>query len=116
MGLLETAPAEHMLIHARACAACREQLQLARREHTERVRVYEAFDRDHDELRDQLMAALPDRAPQPYRQGWVARGWQRLGGVAMSVNKSTGRRVAALLVPAACIVIAVVVSLVPKRR
>jgi hypothetical protein len=116
MGLLKTESAEQMLTHARACAPCREQLQLARREHTERVRMYEAFDRGHDELRDQLIAALPDEAPQSCRHGWVARGWQRLGGVAMSLNKSAGRRAAALLVPAACIVIAVVVFLTPKQN
>lgn len=115
MELLDEHQVEGMLAHARSCAACREQFQVARREHTDRVRMYEAFDREHDELREQLMAALPDEAPPPHRDGWVSPAGRRLGGLAMSLNKSTARRAATLLLPAACIVIAVVVFLVPKQ-
>ena len=106
--------ARHMIAHARTCPACRERFQTARREHTERVRMYEAFDRDHDELREQLMAVLPDELPSS-REGWLARARHRLGGVTMSLNRSTGRRAAAVLVPAACIVIAVAIFLAPKQ-
>lgn len=115
MEVLGDEEAERMLTHARACAVCRERFQIARREHTERVRMYEAFDREHDELREQLMAGLPDETPQSAREGWMARGGRRLGGFAMSLNKSAGRRAAALLVPAACIVIALTVFLAPKQ-
>jgi outer membrane lipoprotein-sorting protein len=115
MDVLGGDEARHMLAHARTCSACRECFQTARREHTERVRMYEAFDRDHDELREQLMAVLPEEAPQPARTGWVTRGWHRLGGVTMSLNRSAAARAAALLVPAACIVIAVAIFLAPKQ-
>jgi hypothetical protein len=116
MELLEDEQAERLLAHAKGCAACREQFQNARRAHTDRVRMYEAFDRDHDEQREQLMAALPDEAPGPVRDGWVSRSWRRLGGLAVSVNKSAGRRAAAMLLPAACILIAVVVLLAPGQK
>jgi hypothetical protein len=115
MELLDEEQVERMLAHARGCAACREQFQTARRAHIDRLRMYEAFDRDHDTLREELMAALTDAAPGSLRDGWVQRGWRRLGGFAMSLNKSAGRRAAALLVPAACIVIAAVVFLAPKH-
>jgi hypothetical protein len=114
MNVLGADEARHMLAHARSCPVCRERFQTARRQHTERVRMYEAFDRDHDELREQLMAVLPDEPPSS-REGWLARTGHRLGGIAMSLNRSAGRRVAAVLVPAACIVIAVAIFLVPKQ-
>jgi hypothetical protein len=114
MGLLEEEPAERIVAHARGCPGCRERFHTARREHTERVRMYEAFDRDHDELREQLVAALPDELPEPSREGWIRSSRRRLGGFAMSLNKTAGRRAAALLVPAACIVVAVAVLLAPK--
>lgn len=116
MEALEPGPAEHLRAHARTCGPCRERFQSARREHTDRVRMYEAFDRDHDELREQLMAVLPEEAPQPGRNDWVARSRRRLGDFAMSMNQSVGRRAAALLVPAACIVIAVAIFLLPKQN
>ena len=94
MELLEGEQAERMRAHARSCTACREQFQAARQAHTERIRMYEAFDRAHDEQREQLVAALSDEAPGAFRDGWVQRGWRRLGGVAMSLNKSAARRVA----------------------
>ncbi len=114
MDVLGGDEARHMIAHARTCPACRGRFQTARREHTERVRMYEAFDRDHDELREQLMAVLPDELPSA-REGWLARARHRLGGVTMSLNRSTGRRAAAVLVPAACIVIAVAIFLAPKQ-
>ena len=115
MELLEREQAERMLSHARGCATCRERFQAARRAHIDRVRMYEAFDREHDALREELMAALAEEAPGSVGTGWVQRGWWRLGGFAMSLNKTAGRRAAAVLVPAACIVIAVVVFLAPKQ-
>jgi outer membrane lipoprotein-sorting protein len=114
MDVLEGGEVQQMLAHARSCLACRERVQAARREHTERLRMYEAFDRDHDELREQLMAVLPDELPSA-REGRLARAGHRLGGVAMSLNRSAGRRAAAVLVPAACIVIAVAIFLAPKQ-
>ncbi len=108
MEVLDTDESQGLVSHARVCADCREQLKVARQEHTERVRMYEAFDRDHDQLREELMAALPDEAHFLAPTSWVARSRRRLGGIAMTLNQSTGRRIAALLLPAACVVIAAV--------
>ncbi len=111
MEVLEGERAEGMLEHARTCPTCREQFRAARRAHIDRVRMYEAFDHDHDELREQLMAALPDELPRRTGAIRLVRGWARLGDIVMSMNKTGGRRAAAVLAPAACIVIAVVVLL-----
>ena len=108
--------AESFYAHARVCSACRETWQAARRAHVDRLRMYEAFDRRHDELREQLMAVLPEETPRRQRAGWTISVGRRLGGLAMSLNKSFGRRAAAVLVPAACIVIALVVFLSPKQN
>lgn len=108
---LDGEPAARLRDHALRCAACREHLASARRTHVQRLRMYEAFDRDHDRLREQLLAALPDGvagadAPAP-RQGL------RLREFFMSLNTVTTRRAAALLLPAACILVAVGVFLWP---
>jgi len=103
--------AEGMREHARTCPTCGEQLQAARRAHIDRVRMYEAFDRDHDELREQLTAALPEELPRRTGAVRLVRGWARLGDIVMSMNKTTGRRAAAILVPAACVVVIVALSL-----
>ena len=103
--------AEGMREHARSCPTCREQFQAARRAHIDRVRMYEAFDRDHDELREQLTAALPEELPRRTGAVRLVRGWARLGDIVMSMNKTAGRRAAAILATAACIVLAVVLFL-----
>jgi hypothetical protein len=101
MEALAEEQAASLLTHARECASCREIYAAARREHVDRVRMYEAFDRNHDELREQLLATLPAGAPRRTALDPLARGWGRLGEYAMTLNKTTGRRVAALLVPVA---------------
>ncbi len=116
MELLEDEPAERMLAHARACVTCREAFATARRNHTDRVRMYEAFDRDHDVLRDQLLAALPDEPPRSTGTVRLVRGWYRLGDVVMSMNRTATRRAAAVLVPAACIVVALIMMLSPGTQ
>lgn len=95
--------AEALLEHAGACAGCREQLAAARRAHVERVRMYEVFDRNHDRLREQLLTALP---AEPAGATGGLRIGGRIGEWIMSVNTRTTRRMAAVLAPAACIVIA----------
>lgn len=115
MQALEADEAERLYAHARTCPACRESWQAARRAHTDRVRMYETFDRDHDELREQLMAVLPAEPPRREDAGWAASAGRRLGGLAMSLNKSFGRRAVAVLVPAACLAVALLVFLSPKQ-
>jgi hypothetical protein len=113
---LDRDQAEPLLAHARECPACRPLLETARREHIDRVRMYEAFDRNHDELREQLLAALPGELPAPIRAGRIARQCYRLGDYIMSLNTSLNRRVAAALVPAACLVIAVIMFFTPGKQ
>ncbi len=98
---LDAPASEELLAHAQNCAACREQLAAARRLHVQRARLYEAFDRDHDRMREQLLAALPAGRPA----GRAPGGLRRLGDWIMSVNNKVTRRTAAVLVPAACIAI-----------
>jgi hypothetical protein len=103
---------ESLLTHVRECSTCQELYAAARRDHVDRVRMYEAFDRNHDELREQLLATLPAGAPRRSALDPLARGWYRLGDYAMSLNKTTGRRAAALLIPIAAAVF-IAVFLVP---
>lgn len=109
MDLLEQPEAESLLAHARGCPRCRSRFDQSRRAHAQRIRMYEAFDRDHEQLRDQLMAALPAGAPQAPRGG-------RLGGMIMSMNTRTMRRTAAILAPAACVLLALVLYLAPGQN
>lgn len=107
MEALEGEAAETLLLHAQSCGVCREQLESARRAHIDRVRMYETFDRGHDEFREQLMAVLPDEIPKPAGIGVIIRLRDRLGDLAMTLNTTTNRRLAAVLLPAACILLAV---------
>ncbi|MBN1345303.1 MAG: hypothetical protein JXQ73_21600 [Phycisphaerae bacterium] len=116
MDLLDEPRAEEMREHLETCAACRERCHEARRGHAGLLRVYEVMDRDHDAQREQLLASLPVGSPQPVATGWLARGGRRLGGYVMSLNSTTGRRAVAVLVPAACILIAVLVFLSPSQK
>lgn len=113
---LEADQAQPLLAHARTCSACRACFEAARRAHIDRVRTYEAFDQKHDELREQLMAALPDELPRRSDAGGLARGWARLGDVIMSMNKSASRRATAVLVPAACVLAAVGLLLASSEK
>lgn len=115
MQALEADEAERLYAHARTCPPCRESWQAARRAHTDRVRMYETFDRDHDELREQLMAVLPEEPPGRESPGGLAGFGRRLGGLAMSLNKSFGRRAVAVLVPAACLAVVLLAILSPKQ-
>ena len=113
--VLEGDEAERLIAHASLCPECRALLQQARREHFDRVRTYEAFDRGHDERRAQLMAALAELSPPTERVGWLARSRSRLGDVVMSANSKVSRRVAAVIVPAACVLLCVWAFLVPQQ-
>jgi hypothetical protein len=113
MEALEADQAEELLTHARACPQCRARYEAARRDHIQRVRMYEAFDRQHDELREQLMAALPADGPARSSADPLVRGWHRLGDCFMLINKSAPRRIAAVLLPAACVLLAVLLLVHP---
>lgn len=110
---LEGDEAEALRAHAGACESCRGALLAARRAHVERVRAYEAFDHDHDRLREELLARLPAEPPQ-VRRG--AGGLRRLGEMVMRLNTSATRRAAALLLPAACVAIGVMFLVSPSQQ
>ena len=104
MDLLEPWQVSELNEHLLTCPACREKSSQARRDNAALVRTYEALDRDHDELREQLMASLPEQTPRPAPAGWGTRGWRRLGDYAM--NSPKVRFTAATLAAAACILLA----------
>jgi outer membrane lipoprotein-sorting protein len=98
MQALDAPQTDALAKHAGSCAACRELLLTARRAHVDRLRRYEAFDRDHDRLREELIAALP--AESPARPA----GWLRRIGERIMTMQPVARR-AAILLPAACLVL-----------
>ena len=86
---MEALPEEQaapLFTHARECPTCRELYASARRDHVDRVRMYEVFDQDHDNLREQLLAALPAEAPRRSPLDPLARGWHRLGDFTMTLK------------------------------
>jgi len=103
MELLEDEQEQNIRQHLETCPTCREQFQATRRGHAELMRTYEVLDRDHDALREQMMASLPAVGPSSVSQGWSTRGWRWLGEVAM--QHPTRRRAAGLLAAAAAIAI-----------
>ncbi len=113
MDLLGEKDVADLFQHARACDTCRAQLSRARQDHTALLRALEVFDRDHDVLREQLMAAArsiepsrPNRAPRLLRLG------RRIGDYVVNLS-TANRRWAAVLAPAACLLIAVAVFFWP---
>jgi outer membrane lipoprotein-sorting protein len=104
MNVLDAARASELNEHLSACASCRKVFDRARRQHAALVRTYEALDRDHDELREQLMASLPAGAP-PSRSDARARDrWRRFGESVMFNPKV--RRTTVAVAAAACVVFA----------
>ena len=73
-----------------------------RREHAALIRMYEAFDQDHDRLCAELLAALPVETPRRATQATSA--WPKIGEFVM--NRVFTRRGIALLAPAACVALA----------
>jgi outer membrane lipoprotein-sorting protein len=106
MGLGDPARAEQLRRAAERDPAQRAEFDEARRAHAALVRTYEAYDRDHDRLRDQLMAALPDR-PGATADGGASGRRQRSKG-AFLMRHPTTRIAAFVLTPAAAIVLAFV--------
>ncbi|MBI5862903.1 MAG: hypothetical protein HZB38_00030 [Planctomycetes bacterium] len=113
MNALDDSQAEALHAHAAVCASCRDAFLAARRAHVDRLRRYEALDTNHDRLREQLMSALPHTSPAGHGG---SGGLRRLGEFVMSLNRPTSRRIAAVLAPAACIVIAAFFLLWPNQQ
>jgi hypothetical protein len=102
MNVLDAARASEMNEHLSACTSCRRMFDRARRQHAALVRTYEALDRDHDELRELLMASLPAGAPTSRSDARAHDRWRRLGDSVMNSRKV--RWTTAALAAAACIV------------
>ncbi len=109
MGLSDPARAEELRREADADPARRAEFDTARREHAALVRAYEAYDRDHEQLRDQLMAALPE-SPGATAEGGGPGGRRRLKGAALMRHPTT-RIAAFVLTPAAAIVLAFILMI-----
>lgn len=105
MDLLDAERTAWLREHLQTCEACQERFHEDRRIHFGLLRAYETMDRDHDALREQLLATLSAGAPQPGSTGWVSRGWRRLGDLTMNYPKT--RRAAGILSAAAVIALAV---------
>jgi len=99
--------------HLMECESCREYFTQDRRDQAALVRTYEAYDRGHNELRDQLMASLPEEVPQRSRGGIIFHTVRRLGDSIMTNPKI--RYTAATLSAAACLVFAFVILVGPSR-
>lgn len=106
MGLLDAPDAGRLESHAQSCERCGERVRAVRRQHIELMRTYEAFDRDHDEQRETLMAMLPDAPPANRSGGKARRVVQRMGDFVMHNRKI--RFTTSLIAAAACVVIGVV--------
>ena len=113
MNLLEPWQASMLQEHLAGCQSCRTLFTQARRDQAAVARTYEAFDRDHDELRDQLMASLPEEVPQRARGGILLRTTRRLGESIMTNPRI--RYTAATLSAAACLAFVLVVLFGPSQ-
>jgi hypothetical protein len=105
--VLEDKPAAPLLDHLRECTDCRRVFEAARRAHLDRIRMYDQLDHGHDDLREQLLAALP---PQPARSraDRLVRGWRHMGDFTTSIKHKAGARaVIGVVSVAACIAAAV---------
>lgn len=106
MNLLDECRAETLRQHCLECERCRAAWQDASRQHSELLDGFEAFDCNHDQRRDQLMAMLPEPVPFSERESHVALRRPWLGGITMSLRRHKTRWAAAALLPAACILFA----------
>jgi len=106
MNLLDECRAETLRQHCLECERCRTAWQEASRQHSELLDGFEAFDCNHDQRRDQLMAMLPEPVPFSEKESHVALRRPWLGGITMSLRRHKTRWAAAALLSAACILFA----------
>ena len=114
MDALDEAQRDALQAHAEQCADCRTAFGRARQDHARLQRAFEVFGRRHDELRDRLMTAVPAALAEGSavrRRPSMWSGWRNaIGGLSTSPS-----RIAAILVPAAGLLIALGVWLMPAR-
>lgn len=116
MRLLDGEEAQSMFEHAQRCEDCGQEIKRARLQHADLIRCHDDFDRDHDVLRQQLMAALSSEQVVPNSTGTIRGHIRTLGATLMNIRlHSPGRAVAALL-PAASILIVAIVYFMPSDQ
>ncbi len=108
MNLLDESHAESLREHCLSCERCQAAWQEASRQHTDLLDSFEAFGCNHDQRREQLMAMLPHSVPVSAKDSDIVLGTQWLGGIAMSMRRHKTRWAAVALLPAACVLIALV--------
>jgi len=106
--LLSPSESAELRRHAAECDRCARLLLAARRDQATLVRSFEVFDREHDALREHLMAVLPDTVPAAHEAPGEHPRRHRPGVITMSIRNHKARWAAMTLAPAACIVLAVV--------
>ena len=106
MKLLPEDQAKSLRQHLLDCERCNAAWQEACRQHTELLDAFQAFDRNHVQRRDQLMALLPQSVPLSRKEPGIVR-WQRSfgGGIAMTLRHHKTRWMAATTVAAACVLL-----------
>jgi hypothetical protein len=111
MNLIGQPEEDALLAHAQSCDACRAALKEARRDHARLLQSFELLQRRHDRLREELMATVPQELPHRPQFPRLVRVWHGLGDTIMTLNTGN-RRIAAVLLPAACILLAVGICLI----
>ncbi len=106
MNLLDEERAESLRQHCRECERCESTWQEASRQHSELLSGIEAFECDHDQRREQLMAMLPEPVPVSEKGSDILLGSRWLGGIAVSLRRNKARWAVATLLPAVCILLA----------
>ncbi len=108
MNLLDEDRAESLRQHCLECEPCCIAWQEASRQHTELLDAFGAFDCNHDQRRDQLMAMLPQSVPSSKRESDTAlrRRWLGKGEIAMTLRRHKIRWATVALLSAACILLA----------
>jgi hypothetical protein len=105
MNLLDEDHAESLRRHSMECEQCHAACQNASRQHGELHEAFQAFDRNHDQRRDQLMAMLPQSTSVCETESDIVLRPTWLRGIAMTLRQHKTRWAAATLLPAACILL-----------
>lgn len=105
MNLLDEDRAELLRQHSLECERCCTTWQGASRQHTELLDTFQAFDCNHDQRRDQLMAMLPQSVPLSEKEPGTVQRAKWLGEIVMTIRRHKTRWAAVTLLPAACILL-----------
>ena len=105
MNLLDEDRAESLRQHSLECERCYTTWQGASRQHAELLDTFQAFDCNHDQRRDQLMAMLPQSVPLSEKEPGTVQRAKWLGEIAMTIRRHKTRWAAVTLLPAACILL-----------